>query len=106
MPKYLVHGSYSIEGVKGLLQEGGSARRAALTAAVEAGGGTLEAFYYCFGSEDVIAIVEMPSQAAMAGASLRISSTGSASLSTTVLIEPEEIDQALGVEFDYRAPGT
>ena len=29
MPKYLIHGSYTAEGVNGLLKEGGSSRRAA-----------------------------------------------------------------------------
>ena len=48
MPKYLIQGSYSGEGLKGLLKEGGSKRRVAAEQSVKGLGGRLEAFYYAF----------------------------------------------------------
>ncbi len=45
MPKYLVQASYVGEGLKGLLKEGGSSRRAAVETVVKGMGGTLESFY-------------------------------------------------------------
>jgi uncharacterized protein with GYD domain len=39
MPKYLVHGNYVGEGIKGLLKEGGSSRRAAIEKLVSSLGG-------------------------------------------------------------------
>jgi uncharacterized protein with GYD domain len=45
MPKYLFHGSYTQEGLKGFLKEGGSKRREATKQMVESAGGTLEAYY-------------------------------------------------------------
>ncbi len=39
MPKYLFHGSYTPEGLKGLLAEGGSKRRQAAEQALKSAGG-------------------------------------------------------------------
>jgi uncharacterized protein with GYD domain len=46
MPKYLIMSSYTAEGVRGTLNEGGTARREAIRRATEGLGGKLEAFYY------------------------------------------------------------
>ena len=53
MPKYLIQASYTEEGVKGLLREGGSGRRAAVEQLIRGLGGRLEAFCYAFGDSDV-----------------------------------------------------
>ena len=42
MPKYLLQVNYTLDGVKGVLSKGGSARKAAAQAAAESVGGTLE----------------------------------------------------------------
>ena len=42
MSKYLIEASYTADGVKGVLKEGGSARRAAVEQLIKAAGGTLE----------------------------------------------------------------
>ena len=60
MPKYLFQASYVGEGIKGLLKEGGSKRRETVEQTVKGMGGTLEAFYYAFGEDDVIAISDFP----------------------------------------------
>ena len=44
MAKYLLHASYTEEGLKGLLKDGGSKRRAAAEEAVKSVGGRMEAF--------------------------------------------------------------
>src|SRR5262249_37726977 len=46
MAKYLLLASYSTDGVKGVLKEGGSGRRDAVEKVVADVGGTLEAFYF------------------------------------------------------------
>ena len=60
MPKYLVQASYVGDGVQGLRQEGGSARRAAVEKACSSVGGKLEAFYYAFGETDVVTVIDLP----------------------------------------------
>ena len=60
MPKYLLHGSYTEEGLKGLLKEGGTKRMEATKKAIESLGGKLEAYYYAFGENDYYLIVDQP----------------------------------------------
>ena len=48
MPKLLVNASYTAEGAKGLLAQGGTARVEASRAAIESVGGTMESFYFAF----------------------------------------------------------
>lgn len=105
MPKYLVHGSYSAEGAKGLLKDGGSKRRAVVKTFTEKLGGKLEAFYFAFGDSDFYALVELPDQASVAAVSLVVSASGAASARTTVLLTPEEMDAATKKSVDYRPPG-
>jgi len=52
--KYLIEASYTPEGVKGLLKEGGSGRRAAIEQLINSAGGSVEACYFVFGDDDVI----------------------------------------------------
>jgi uncharacterized protein with GYD domain len=101
----MVTGTYVGEGVKGLLREGGSSRRAAVQKAVEGLGGKLEVFYYAFGDFDVFGIAEMPDNVTAAAFSLMVNSTGTVNVKTTVLLTPEEVDQVAKKVVDYRAPG-
>jgi hypothetical protein len=47
----------------------------------------------------------MPDHASMAAIALLIGSTGTVTLKTTVLLTPEEIDEAAKKTPVYRAPG-
>ena len=105
MPKYLVAAKYTQDGVKGLLKEGGTGRRAALEKSLKALGGKLDAFYYTFGKEDVVLIVDVPDNASVAALSLSVAAAGGAGCRTQVLLTPEDIDQAARKTVEYRAPG-
>lgn len=105
MAKYLFQASYTEAGLKGLLKEGGTSRRAAVEKAVKGLGGTLETFYYAFGYTDVYAIVDLPDNVTTTAFALIINTAGAAKVQTTVLITPEEIDQAIKKSVDYRPPG-
>jgi len=105
MPKYLFQASYTEEGLKGLLKEGGSSRREAVAQAVKGLGGTLEAFYYAFGDMDVFAIADLPDNVATTAFSLITNAAGTARVKTVVLITPEEVDQAVQTSIEYRPPG-
>ena len=76
MPKYLVRGSYSNDGLKGLLEEGGSKRREASEQAIKGLGGRLEAFYYAFGNDDFVIIADLPSNVDASALSLAANATG------------------------------
>jgi uncharacterized protein with GYD domain len=105
MPKYLITASYSPEGARGLLKEGGTSRRSAIGKLVGDAGGSVECFYYAFGSDDVYVIIELPDSATVAALALTLSASGAVAVRTTVLLTPEEIDQAAGKTVDYRPPG-
>jgi uncharacterized protein with GYD domain len=104
--RYLFQGSYSTEGIKGVLKDGGTGRRAAVEAALKSLGGKLESFYFGFGETDVYVVVDGIDNATAAAFSMGVASTGSlSSVKTTVLLTPEEIDQAGKKTMSYRAPG-
>ena len=105
MPKYLVHGSYTAEGLRGLLKEGGTSRRKAVENLVKGMGGTVEAFYFAYGDEDVYVIADVPDEASMTAIALAVNATGSVAVKTSVLITPEAVDEAVKKAVDYRPPG-
>ena len=105
MPKYLAQCNYVGEGLKGLLKEGGSSRRAIVEKLVKSLGGTVEAFYYAFGETDLYVIADVPDNVSMAAIALTVSATGTVTVKTTVLITPEEIDEAAKKSPSYRPPG-
>ena len=105
MPKVLVQASYTSEGSKGLLKDGGSKRRAAVEQMITGLGGKLETFYYAFGDADAYIIIDAPDTVTAAAVSLAVNASGAVSLRTTPLRTPEEIDQAAKKSIAYRAPG-
>jgi uncharacterized protein with GYD domain len=107
MPKYLIQGSYSEQGLKGVLQEGGSKRREAAEQSIKGMGGRLEAYYYAFGSDDFVVITDLPSNVDAAALSLAVNASGAVQSRITVLITPGEADQATKKvkTVKYRPPG-
>lgn len=108
MAKYLIEAAYSHEGLKGLVKDGGTARRAAVDAAAKAMGGHIDALYWAFGTDDVYVIVEAPDNVSAAALALAIGATGAlAHYKTTVLLTADEVDQAAkkSAGVGYRPPG-
>lgn len=105
MPKYLIQGSYTSEGIKGVLKGGGSARRTAAQRAVESVDGRVEAFFFAFGDDDVFVIVDVPDTVSAAAAAMTINASGAVRTKTTVLLTPEEVDQAAKKRVQYSPPG-
>lgn len=105
MPKYLFEANYLSEGIQGLLKEGGTRRRAAVDQLFESLGGTVEAFYYAFGDEDVFIIGDLPDNACAAALAIRVNAAGVTTCKTTVLMTAQEIDVAVKKTSVYRPPG-
>ena len=106
MARYLIKANYTVDGTKGVLKEGGTSRRAAVTQMIEGLGGSLEAFYYAFGECDAFVIADVPDAVTAAAISLAVNASGAVTLSTLPLLIPEEIDQASTKTIGYRSPGT
>ncbi len=105
MGKYLIAANYTQSGLAGLLKEGGTSRRAALTQTVEGVGGSLESLYYAFGARDVYIIADLPDDATATALSLAVGAAGALTVDITVLITPETVDEAIKKNVPYRAPG-
>jgi uncharacterized protein with GYD domain len=105
MPKYMLQASYTTEGIQGLVGDSASGRRADVLAAVKTVGGKVEVFYYAFGTDDVIIILDLPDNVTAAGVSLTTGGSGAVRVRTTPLLTVEEVDKALEVRMRYRAPG-
>ena len=107
MAKYLLVASYTAEGAKGLLKDGGTKRKKMATKTIESIGGSVEAFYFAFGSDDAYVIYDMPDSASAAAASLVVAASGAIALRTIPLLTPEDIDDAAkkSKDVDYTPPG-
>lgn len=105
MPKYLVKASYSAEGARGLLKDGGTGRSEAIEGLITSVGGAVESFYYAFGGEDLYWICELPSNADLIAVSLAINAAGGARVETVPLLSLEEMDEAVRKAVSYRPPG-
>ena len=105
MPKYLFTGTFTQDGARGLLEEGGSGRRTAVEKLFASLGGTLESYHFAFGSDDFFIIGDLPDSAAAASAALITSGSGAVHTRTVVLLTPEELDAVTRLAPTYRAPG-
>jgi uncharacterized protein with GYD domain len=106
MPKYLLQASYTTEGVEGVRTKGGSSRRDAVAATASSLDGELESFYFGFGDSDAFVIVDLPDNEAAAAIALTVNAAGGASVKTTVLLTPEEVDEAAKRSVEYSPPGS
>ena len=107
MPKYLFQGSYSQQGISGVMKEGGSARKAAALELAESVGGTLESYHFAFGSNDFYAIGDLPDHAAAVAVAASAGASGAFShFETIVLMTPEEADAAFERVPNFRPPGS
>ena len=105
MAKYLIQGNYVGEGIKGLIKDGGTSRRAAIEELASSLGGSVESVYYAFGDTDIFVIIDMPDHASITAAALMASASGAVTVRTTVLMTPEEVDEAAKKTPNYRSPG-
>lgn len=107
MAKYLLHGSYSIEGNKGVVKGGGgTARGKAISAVIESAGGKLESLHWALGKDDFYIIADLPNNVAVAAVALQVGGSGAVSrLASTPLLTAEEVDAATKVGAKYTPPG-
>ncbi len=105
MPKYLYRGSYSAEGTKGLLRDGGVKRRDTVTKLIEGLGGKVDLFTYAFGKDDVVIVMDLPDNVTAAAIAMTVASSGAVKGNITVLMSAEEVDRAGELRVAYTAPG-
>jgi len=106
MPKFLVEASYTVEGTKGLLKEGASARRQAVEDLLKPLGGSLDAFYFTFGAADAILIIDVPSNETALAIAMVVRASGMVGSKMTPLLPIEEADRAAKLPIRFSPPGS
>jgi len=109
MAKYLVLGGYTTEAWAKMIDNPGD-RTAAVTKVLEGLGGKLESFYWSFGDDDFLGIIEVPDDMAAAAFSVAVGSTGSLrNLRTIKLISlgdgAKMLEKAKAAKAAYAPPG-
>jgi uncharacterized protein with GYD domain len=70
-------------------------------------GGSIESFYFAFGTDDVYVIADVPDHASAMAIAATVGSSGAiSSYETVVLLEPQEVDEAMKKTVAYRPPGS
>ena len=105
MPRYLLEASYTLDGIRGIIAGGGTARRDAVVQTIESVGGKLVSFDFALGDRDVFLICELPDNEAATAVALAVNGSGRTQVRTIVLVTPEEVDAAVKRSIPYRAPG-
>ena len=95
MPKYLVEGRYTSDGLTGLAREGVLQRRGDIAKTIESAGGKLEAFYFAFGDADFYIIFDVPDNISAAALSVVANQSGYVTSKIIVLMTADEMDQAI-----------
>jgi uncharacterized protein with GYD domain len=108
MGKYMLSGGYTTESWKAMIQSP-TDRSAAARKVIEAAGGKLETFYWCFGEDDFVAIFDAPDDITAASGAIAVASSGALrNVRTTKLITAEEgrklLEKAKSVAQAYSPP--
>ena len=95
MPLYMFQASYTSDAIKAMI-ENPQDREAAARPIIEAVGGKLLSMYFCFGSSDIVAIIEAPDDKSVAACSMAIGASGAFSAgATTSLMTSGEAMKAM-----------
>ena len=90
----MIRGKYISSGMQGLIKDGGSSRVEQARKNIANLGGKVEAVYFALGDYDIYAILEFKDNISITALSMALNAGGGMETSTTVLLSPEEIDEA------------
>jgi uncharacterized protein with GYD domain len=105
MAKYMAIITYTAEGLKGLIDRGGTTRVAASRELLASVGGSLESFYFALGADDAFIVCDLPDNVAAAATSMSVAATGMVVNRMVPLLTAEEVDEAAAARPSYRPPG-
>jgi uncharacterized protein with GYD domain len=91
MPHYMLRASYTADALATLVNQPED-RTAVVTSLVESLGGSIDAFYYALGDNDLFLIIDMPDTITAVAASIAAASGGAVrNVTTTALLTPAEM---------------
>ena len=104
MAKFLIRAQYTSQGLQGAVKEGFASREDYLRGLIESLGGKTEAWYFSYGEDDVVVIIDAEPAAAVA-LSMAVNQSGVSRATTTPLLTSAEMDAARSQVPQFRAPG-
>ena len=105
MPKFLLQSTYTIDGLKGLVNDGGTKRAEVVRKVIEASGGRMESIHFSFGKHDTYVVCDLPDHKTAAGLAIAIRASGGVDSRITPLLTPAEVDEATHQKTEYQPPG-
>jgi len=105
VPKFLLESTYTTDGVKGLVADGGTKRAEIARKAIEGSGGRIESLYFSFGKYDTYVVCDLPDHKAAAALVIAIRAAGGVDTRVVPVLTPEEVDEATRTKPPYQAPG-
>jgi len=105
MPHYLIRGSYTADAWAKMIQKPED-REKLYRELIERAGGKLQAFYFAFGENDVVAILEAPDDVTAAALSMAVAAPGHVrSITTTPLMTAADGMKAMKKAGDMKYQG-
>lgn len=105
MARFLFTATYTVEGINGLMKEGGTRRVEVIQALVENTGGRMESFDFALGTHDAYVICDLPDQQTAVALAATIRAAGGLDTRVNPLLTPADMDEALRMRMAYRPPG-
>jgi|SRR5580698_7045047 uncharacterized protein with GYD domain len=99
MAKYLAIASYTTDGLRELAAHGASGRIEASNRLVTAAGGSIESFYFAFGSDDAFIVCDLPDNVAAAATAIAAGASGIVVSRMVPLLTANEVDQAVSANL-------
>ncbi|MBE9554198.1 MAG: GYD domain-containing protein [Proteobacteria bacterium] len=97
MPFYLYQCSYTPDAIKAMIAEPQD-REAAASKMIESLGGKLHHFSFAFGTNDIVALIEVPDDKAMVAGAMLVARSGAISNgSTTKLVSMKDAMEAMAL---------
>ncbi|MFC8616759.1 GYD domain-containing protein [Micromonospora purpureochromogenes] len=105
MAKFLLKSTYTVEGLKGLVKDGGTKRAEVVRKMIEEAGGRMESLHFAFAEDDTYVVCDLPDQKTVAALAVAIGATGSVRVQITPVLTPAEVDEATRMETTFTPPG-
>ncbi|MGK5443255.1 GYD domain-containing protein [Micromonospora sp. URMC 105] len=105
MPRFLLKSTYTVEGLEGLVNDGGTKRAEAVRSTIEASGGRMESMHFSFDDDDTYVLCELPDHKTAAALAIAIRAAGGLHVRVTPVLTAAEVDEATRVKADYQPPG-
>jgi uncharacterized protein with GYD domain len=104
MPKFLMQGSLTLDGVRVITQQSATKRAATIGEVAKAAGGKVEAVYFTPGRNEIFVIVELP-QESLASLVWAVNGSGQVTVTPRRLLSPQEMDETIEKSKNLPVPG-